>query len=114
VVKEDNGAAEAVKEADGVAVADNSEYRHPIGIISVTYTLVFTNNYCISTFYFCGTRLFVERVYPCNPFLCGTRLFVERIFLWNALLMFLWNDFLVERVYLWNGVIKKSPPRRRW
>jgi hypothetical protein len=30
VVKEDNGAAEEVKEAEGVAVTDDSEYRHPI------------------------------------------------------------------------------------
>jgi hypothetical protein len=44
VVEEDDGAAEAVKEAEGVAMTDTSEYRHPIGILAVTYTLVFTNN----------------------------------------------------------------------
>jgi hypothetical protein len=53
VVEEDIGAAEAVEEAEGVAVTDDSDYRHPIGLLAFTYTLVFTNTYCISTFYFC-------------------------------------------------------------
>jgi hypothetical protein len=80
VKEEDDGAAEAVKWGEGVAVTDDSEYRQPIGLIDVTYTLVFTINYCISTFYFCGTHFFVERVYPYNPFI-----FVERVYLWNVL-----------------------------
>jgi hypothetical protein len=42
VVEEDDGAAEAVKEADGIAVTEDSEYRHPIGLLAVTYTLVTT------------------------------------------------------------------------
>jgi hypothetical protein len=94
VVEEDDGAAEVVKESEGVAMMDYSEYHYPIGTTAATYTLVFTNNYCISTFHFCGMRLS-----------CGTRLFVEHTFLWNELLMFLWNAFFVERVYLWNVVI---------
>jgi hypothetical protein len=72
VVEEDNGAAKAVNEAEGVAVMDDSEYHHPIEIIAATYTLVFTKKYCISTFYFGGTRLFVERVYLWNVLFCGT------------------------------------------
>jgi hypothetical protein len=50
VKEEDDRATEVVKEAEGVAVMDDSEYRQPIGLLSITYTLVFTNNYCISTF----------------------------------------------------------------
>jgi hypothetical protein len=79
VVKEDAGASEAVKEAEGLAMMEDSEYRHPIGIIAVTYTLVCTNNYCISTFYFCGMRLFVERDYFWNAFIR-----VNHLSLWNA------------------------------
>jgi hypothetical protein len=79
VVEEGDGAAEAVKEAEGLAAMDDSEYHHQIGILAATYTLVFTKNYCISTFYFCGTRLFVEHDYLWNAIICGTRLS-----LWNA------------------------------
>jgi hypothetical protein len=86
LVKEDDGAAEVVKEADGVAVTEDSEYRHPIGILAVTYTLEFTNNNCISTFYFCGTQLFVERVYLWKILFCGTNssCFCGKLFLWNV------------------------------
>jgi hypothetical protein len=62
VEEEEDGAAEAVKEANRVALTDNSEYLQPIGLLAVTYTLVFTNTYFISTFYFCGKHFFVERV----------------------------------------------------
>jgi hypothetical protein len=100
VVEEDDGAAEAVKEAEGVAMTDDSEYHHPIGILNVTYNLVFTNNYCILTFYFCGTRLFVERVYLCNPFI-----FVERVYLWNVLFCGTHSSFFVKLFFLWNVFI---------
>jgi hypothetical protein len=79
VEEEDDGAAKAVNEAEGVAVMDDGEYRQPIGLLAVTYTLVFTNKYCILTFYFCGTRLFLERVYLWNTFIHLTHLS-----LWNA------------------------------
>jgi hypothetical protein len=79
VVEEDNGATEAVKEAEGVSAMDDSEYHHPIGIVDATYTLVFTNNFCILTFYLCGTRLFVERTFcgTHSSCFCGKCLFVE-------------------------------------
>jgi hypothetical protein len=47
VKEEDDGAAETVKEAGGLALTDDSEYHQPIGLLAVTHTLVFTNNYCI-------------------------------------------------------------------
>jgi Ni,Fe-hydrogenase I cytochrome b subunit len=115
VVEEDNGAVKAVKQAEGVAMTHDSEYHQTIGLQAVTYTLVFTNTYFISTFYFCGTRFLVERIYLwnafirvthlslCNVFICGTYFFVERTHL-----------VFVERLYLWNAVVKKPPPRRRW
>jgi hypothetical protein len=100
VVEEEDGAAEAVKEAERVALMDDSEYHLPIGISAVTYTLVFTNKYCISTFYFCLTRLFVERDYLWNAFI-----FVERVYLWKVFFcgthyscfcgaLFWWNVFI--------------------
>jgi hypothetical protein len=63
VVEEDDGSAKLVKEAEGVAVMDDSEYHHPIGLLAVTCTLVSINNYCILSFYFCGISFLVERVY---------------------------------------------------
>jgi hypothetical protein len=120
VVKEDDGDAEAVKEAEGVSVMDNSEYRHPIGLLAVTYTLVFIKKYCISTFYFGGTRFLVEHDYLWNAFI-----HVTHLSLWNAFICGMYffvertphvfvERFFVERLYLWNTVIKKPPPRRRW
>jgi hypothetical protein len=93
VVEEDDGAAEAVKESEGVVAMDDSEYHHQIGILAATYTLVFTNNYCISTF------IFVERDYLLNALI-----FVERVYLWNVL--------FVERTP--HVFVECFLPRRRW
>jgi hypothetical protein len=64
VFEEENWAAEAVKELEGVSVTDDSEYRQPIGLLAFTYTLVLTSNYCISTFYFCETWPMTESKDP--------------------------------------------------
>jgi hypothetical protein len=111
LAEEDDGAAEAVKEVEGVAVMDDSEYRQPIGLLAVTYTLVFTNKYCISTFYFCGTRFLVERVSLWNvfihvthlslwtAFICGTYFFVERTPLVFVERLFCGTSLFVECCY---------------
>jgi hypothetical protein len=78
--EEDDGAVEAFKEAEGVAVRDDSKYPQPIGILAIMYTLVFTNNYFNLTFFLVErlslTHFFVERT---------TFVFVERLFCWTSL-----------------------------
>jgi hypothetical protein len=106
VEEKDDGAVEVVKEAEGVAVRGDNNYRQPIGLLAIIDTLLFTNNYCISTFFclwnafLCGMCL---SLYP--MYLCGTRLFVERTLLWNALFVERTPFLFVECLFLWNVFI---------
>jgi hypothetical protein len=76
-------------------MTDDSEYRQTIGLLALTNTLLFTNNYLSRPF------IFVERVSLWNAFIRVTHLsllnafiYLWNVFFWNALLLFLWNAFL--------------------